>query len=151
MNVFGEDYVSHNLPLIFVSGLREDTGSTRHTARQPQEGGFRIRTDLPAIETALAESVSKAIYRFDGSEAPWRTVSPPTKLFAVRNVGRVGSTLCHVVRMWSNRHAVVHASSSQSASSAAFTSPDQHRAWSAAFAGPALPVVSSDADLATIP
>ncbi|KPI36621.1 uncharacterized protein AB675_10053 [Cyphellophora attinorum] len=88
MNVFGEDYVSHNLPLIFVSGLREDAGSTKQTARQPQEGGFRIRTDLPAIETALAESVSKAIYRFDGSEAPWRTVSPPTKLFAVRNVGR---------------------------------------------------------------
>jgi hypothetical protein len=90
MDVFGEDYVSHNLPLIFVSGLPEDAGSTRPPARQPQEGGFRIRTDLPAIDAGLAESVSKAISRHDGSEAPWRTVSPPTKTFAVRNVGRVG-------------------------------------------------------------
>lgn len=96
MNIFGEENVSHNLPLIFVSGV-PDTVATQETLTKSHDGGFRVRTDLPLIESDLASIVTTAIYEHDGSQAPWRTANPPSRLFTIRNVGRVGwDLLCGV-------------------------------------------------------
>jgi hypothetical protein len=92
MNAFGDDYVAHNYPLIFLSGLESSSSTGEAVKKAGQDGGFRIKTDLPAENSDLARAVSEAILRHDGSQAPWVAQSPPPKLFTIRNVGRVGHT-----------------------------------------------------------
>lgn len=91
MDAFGHENIVHNLPLLYVSGLGASTDDQDANKRQqPQEGGFRIRTDLPPIETELATVVRDAILDHDGSAASWGASSAQSKLFTIRNVGRVG-------------------------------------------------------------
>lgn len=94
MDAFGTDYIAHNTPLLFVSGLRPSddshvTGGGHHS----QEGGFRVKTDLPLIDTELATVVRDALSSHDGSTASWGSTSAQARLFTIRNVGRV-SEVC---------------------------------------------------------
>lgn len=91
MDAFGQEYIAHNLPLLFISGLgpSDEIQGTKKKP-EPQEGGFRVKTDLPPIETDLANIVKDVITDHDGSAAPWSTLSAQSKLFTIRNVGRVG-------------------------------------------------------------
>jgi hypothetical protein len=91
MDAFGNDFIAHNLPLLFISGLK--TSANDHGAPQrqeSQEGGFRVKTDLPVLDTDLATVVRDVISSHDGSTAPWGPSSAQARLFAIRNVGRVG-------------------------------------------------------------
>ena len=91
MDAFGQEYTAHNLPLLFISGLGpSDENLDTKKRQQPQEGGFRVKTDLPPIESDLANTVESVLATYDGSAAPWSTLSAHSKLFTIRNVGRVG-------------------------------------------------------------
>lgn len=91
MDAFGQEYTVHNLPLLFISGLGpSDESEDTKKRHQPQEGGFRVKTDLPPIESDLGDTVKTVLADYDGSAAPWSTLSAQSKLFTIRNVGRVG-------------------------------------------------------------
>lgn len=99
MNAFGIDYIVHNLPLIILSGLdsRDRSHSDVSTSKQQylQEGGFRIKSDLPGLESPIADSLRTAFLAYDGSHTLWRpqpAFSPSLKLFKIKTVGRVGQT-----------------------------------------------------------
>jgi hypothetical protein len=100
MEAFGTDYVSHNLPLLILSGLgtRNRSQSDVPTPQRTllHEGGFRLKVDLPPIENSLAEALRDAFLAHDGSDALWRSQSPSSsqaKLFKIQTVGRVGQAL----------------------------------------------------------
>jgi trafficking protein particle complex subunit 11 len=97
MEAFGTDYTVHNLPLLLLSGL--DVRDRSHSDASPpkqallHEGGFRLRNDLPPLDSPLAESLRDVFQNHDGSEALWRLQSPSPsnlKLFRIKYVGRVG-------------------------------------------------------------
>jgi hypothetical protein len=92
MNAFGADNVAHNLPLLFISGLEpaRDTPESSQE-RRTQDGGFRVKTDLPLLSTNLATTVRDAILGHDGTAAAWGPAPNSAKMFSIRDVGRVGS------------------------------------------------------------
>jgi hypothetical protein len=99
MDAFGTDYIVHNLPLLILSGLdsRDRSQSDVSSSKQHllQEGGFRLKTDLPPLNDPIADALRNAFLSHDGSEALWRVQSPsstPLKLFKIKTVGRVGQT-----------------------------------------------------------
>ena len=99
MEAFGEDYTVRNRPLLILSGLdsRDRSPSDTTPAQQTflHDGGFRVRTDLSPLDTPTAHTLREALLGQDGSQTPWRTLSPSSnaaKLFTVKTVGRVGQT-----------------------------------------------------------
>jgi trafficking protein particle complex subunit 11 len=98
MEAFPEDYVAHNLPLILLSGIGHDekpaSDRTESSRSLLQEGGFRIRTDLPPVRSKPAEDLLQAFLSFDSTkggvngqnasarDSPWA--------FKIKRVGRVG-------------------------------------------------------------
>jgi hypothetical protein len=99
MDAFGTDYVVHNLPLLVLSGLdsrdRSQSDASAPKRALLQEGGFRLKIDLPPLASPTADALRNALLTHDGSEAPWRAPSPssgPSKLFKIRTVARVGQT-----------------------------------------------------------
>lgn len=99
MEAFPEDYISHNVPLILLSGIGrdDDLGSERGNARGLlQEGGFRIRRDLPFVTNATAEAVLRAILSFDSTSDGFQKIKVSARdglgPFKIRKIGRVGQT-----------------------------------------------------------
>lgn len=99
MNSFPPDYLVHNLPLLFLSGLEpENTPDTPagDTRTFLGDGGFRIRSDIPPLHHTLKNDLRATLLSYDRSEAPWRSqaVDKPDQAhsFKIRSVGRVGQT-----------------------------------------------------------
>ena len=150
MDVFGDDHVAHNLPLIFVSGLSNTASSRASDQRPAQDGGFRIRTDLPAIDSSLAGLVDTAICEHDGSDAPWKPSVPPARLFTVRNVGRVCLMSFNHVVYRTDHTIVLHVTTAQSTTASPFSALDHHWQWPTTFPGTTLAAVAADSELCIV-
>lgn len=128
MDSFGTDYVIHNLPLLILSGLdsrnRSHSDVTSLKQQLLHEGGFRIKTDLPTLESPIADSLRTAFLNHDGSDTLWRAQSPsatPLKLFKIKTVGRVGQTPSKPNPPVSSLHQLgLHSPTSKGASSTSF-------------------------------
>lgn len=101
MEAFGDDYTVHNLPLLLLSGVerRPRAHSSGSQRSQPllHEGGFRVRTDLPPVDSDIAAELLEAFLAQDGSEAPWKaqaSAATQTRWSRMRCTGRVGQTPC---------------------------------------------------------
>lgn len=99
MNLFPSDYLVHNLPLLFLSGLEpENTADTPagDTRTFLGDGGFRIRSELPPLHHTLKNDLRATLLSYDRSDAPWRSQavdkSDQAHAFKIRSVGRVGQT-----------------------------------------------------------
>ncbi len=97
MDRIPEDYCLHNLPLLILSGLARATQSEPHAVSRTQyflqEGGFRIKVDVPVVEGRLAERLLEAFQAQDASNVPWHAQSVSSRngrLFKISTVGRVG-------------------------------------------------------------
>ena len=102
MDAFGDDYVVHNLPLLLLSGLegrQHARSDASPTAASPlHEGGFRVKTDLPTLDSPDATRLRDTFLAHDGSQAVWKAQSPSStqaKGFKIRNIGRVGQAPIH--------------------------------------------------------
>ncbi|EXJ82063.1 hypothetical protein A1O1_08132 [Capronia coronata CBS 617.96] len=97
MDRYPGDYVLHNLPLLVISGL--ETGgdetepiTTGRTHAFLQEGGFRLKVDIPAVRGSLATQLLQSFRAQDASEVPWHHRSLAArngKVFKIATVGRV--------------------------------------------------------------
>lgn len=99
MNSYPADFLVHNLPLLFVSGLEpENTVDTPagDTRTFLGDGGFRVRSELPPLHHPLKDDLRATLLSYDRSDAPWRTQpvdkSDQAHSFKIRSVGRVGQT-----------------------------------------------------------
>lgn len=98
MEAFPEDYVRHNIPLILLSGIGRNEEATAKPGERSsnllQEGGFRIRTDIPPLTDPAAENVLRAFLAFDSESDAFggRSTSPMVGpgAFKIKKVGRVG-------------------------------------------------------------
>ena len=97
MDAFGDDYVVHNLPLLLLSGL-EGRQHARSDVSQPgasplYEGGFRVKTDLPPLDSPDAVRLRETFLAQDGTQGAWKAQSASstqTKGFKIKSIGRVG-------------------------------------------------------------
>ncbi|KAI2790455.1 hypothetical protein POX_d05971 [Penicillium oxalicum] len=79
MDAYPRDYVSHNLPLVLLSGLEadlEDNSITSEGYPLLEENGTRILSDFPPLSGAVAEELRRALLAEDGSQRPWKAESP---------------------------------------------------------------------------
>lgn len=102
MDAFGDDYVVHNLPLLLLSGLegrQHARSDVSQSAASPlYEGGFRVRTDLPPLDSSDAVRLRDTFLAQDGTQGVWKAQSPSStqgKGFRVRSIGRVGQAPIH--------------------------------------------------------
>jgi hypothetical protein len=97
MEAYPEHYIAHNLPLILLSGIghAENAGleSPERSRNLLQEGGFRIRTDIPPLTDPTSENLLRTFLSFDSAiHANTKDVSTRDKAgaFKIKTVGRVG-------------------------------------------------------------
>jgi trafficking protein particle complex subunit 11 len=97
MEAYPEHYIAHNLPLIILSGISyaENTApeSPERSRNLLQEGGFRIRTDVPPLTDPTSEKLLRKFLTFDstfhGNTKDASTRNRPGA-FKIKRVGRVG-------------------------------------------------------------
>ena len=96
MDGYPGTYVSHNLPLIILSGLGSGSGHASGTGSYPllHENGFRITSDIPPVTGSNAEQLLRIFLDADASKGRWnrRHENEPVSNigFQVKEVGRVG-------------------------------------------------------------
>ena len=88
------DYVEHNLPLVFLSGLGERGLSAQAAIALPKVNGIRIKTASEQCQGDRAAQLLDQFLHQDGSEESWNAQSLPgpagTLKYRVQPIGRVG-------------------------------------------------------------
>ena len=98
MEVFPEDYVEHNLPLVILSGLGGESDTSEETSERSRslllEGGFRIKADAAPVTGSTADALLQALLSRDSSNVSWNSratsASDSVGNFRIKRVGRVG-------------------------------------------------------------
>ncbi|KAJ9668593.1 hypothetical protein H2201_001235 [Coniosporium apollinis] len=94
MDAYPPDYVAHNLPLVVLSGLGDESRlqDSGPVYKLLQENGTPIDSEIPTVTGERAEQLLQEFFKTDASDAPWN--SRPVKSrgnlsgFRVRAVGR---------------------------------------------------------------
>lgn len=86
MDGYAPAFVAHNVPLLFISGL----GSRSQEHARSKDGGLRIASDIPSVDSEDATTLRKHFEENDASSLAWnaREFSGRNK-FRVKTVGRV--------------------------------------------------------------
>lgn len=98
MDGYPEDYVTHNLPFVLLSGLDAgaDDGAQPSGVQHPllHEKGTKIYSDFPSLSGPVAEELRRIFLEEDASEAPWNSRNDFERSgrigFRLKSVGRVG-------------------------------------------------------------
>lgn len=98
MDAYPEDYVTHNLPFILLSGLDADVEDETEPSgvQYPliHEKGTKISSDFPPLSGPVAEELRRILLEEDASEAPWNSRNDIERSgrigFRLKSVGRVG-------------------------------------------------------------
>lgn len=105
MDSYPDEYVTHNLPFVLLSGLEQEASTesiaSDHTRTYLGEGGFRIRAELPPVQGSIAEELLNTLLSYDSTKAPWHSQTPEKgvvkQALKVRSVGRVGQLFTSVL------------------------------------------------------
>ena len=93
MQAYPQEYVEHNLPLVFLSGLGERQDHTG-VAPSKRENGTRIVTGSAECSGVRARQLLDQLLNLDGSKQPWNAQALPgpssTLKWRMRTIGRVG-------------------------------------------------------------
>ncbi|KAI9735233.1 MAG: hypothetical protein M1834_001823 [Cirrosporium novae-zelandiae] len=77
MDAYPPDYITHNLPLIVLSGLTPDRELTddANAASYPllYEKGARVTCELPPLEGRTADRIKQTFFEADASNASWNS------------------------------------------------------------------------------
>jgi len=95
MEAYPPDYVEHNLPLVFLSGLGERTDGERAGPAMPrQESGTRIVNSSEVCQSNRAAQLLEQFLKQDGSKQVWNSsaLSGPNGVlnYRMKAIGRVG-------------------------------------------------------------
>ncbi|KAK0365633.1 hypothetical protein LTR94_006224 [Friedmanniomyces endolithicus] len=94
MQAYPQEYVEHNLPLVFLSGLGERQDHTG-VAPSKRENGTRIVTGSAECSGVRARQLLDQLLNLDGSKQPWNAQALPgpssTLKWRMRTIGRTFS------------------------------------------------------------
>ena len=96
MEAYPKDYITHNLPLIILSGLGLVDEELLQAASYPllHQNGFRITSDLPPVTGSTAEGLRRTFLDTDASKAHWNGRHDKERLYNIgfrgKETGRVG-------------------------------------------------------------
>ena len=98
MEAYPTEYTDHNYPLVLLSGFAtESEGAVNDAVASKtllQEGGFRLKIDLPAVTGPSADRLLQTLVSHDGNNTLWSGQSAakpgPGDVLSIREVGRVG-------------------------------------------------------------
>jgi trafficking protein particle complex subunit 11 len=94
MEAYPREYVEHNLPLVFLSGLGEQAISNNVAIPQLQESGTKFSGTSPECTGDRAGILLQQFLILDGSDRPWNASSLPGPTgnlkYRMRTIGRVG-------------------------------------------------------------
>lgn len=81
--------LDHNVPLLVVSGL--DNNSSKPLLSDPllRERGVLVRSELPPVDGREAKAILRHIQEADASNLPWNRESPNKYKFKIKTIGRV--------------------------------------------------------------
>lgn len=95
---YPKDYVTHNVPLIVLSGLGSDHEETSELPTSYRDGAIKIHGDLPPVTSTVAEDLLEAFRSFERTPDQWdaKPVMEGSNVmgFKFRETGRV----CDVLR-----------------------------------------------------
>ncbi|KAL2000850.1 hypothetical protein VTN02DRAFT_2564 [Thermoascus thermophilus] len=98
MDAYPEDYVTHNLPFILLSGLDADVEDETELSRVQypliHEKGTKISSDFPPLSGPVAEELRRILLEEDASDAPWNSRND------FERSGRIGLRLKSVGRSY---------------------------------------------------
>lgn len=94
MEAYPIEYITHNLPLIALSGLGGALdGPDDHRADGKHGHGVKVSADLPPLEDVKATAIREEFLKADGASLPWNGVGHPDRPdvigYAMRCVDRV--------------------------------------------------------------
>ncbi len=98
MELYPDDYVEHNLPLVILSGLGGEPDTFEETSERSRslllEGGFRIKAGAAPVTGSTANELLQAFLSRDSSNVSWNSratsASDNVGNFRIKRVGRVG-------------------------------------------------------------
>lgn len=90
-----KEYTEHNLPLVLLSGLGEDSGPDGGRAKLPrEESGTRISLQSTECQGDRARALRQQLMHQDGRDLAWsaKALAGPTGTmkYAMKSIGRVG-------------------------------------------------------------
>ena len=97
MDGYPPEYISHNLPLIVLSGLGSTTSSTYNDAKDAypllEDKGTHISSGLPNVFGKEADELLECFLELDAKDAAWNNRPGKGKLgtmgFRIQSLGRV--------------------------------------------------------------
>ncbi|KIV88250.1 hypothetical protein PV10_07949 [Exophiala mesophila] len=96
MDCYPDTFVTHNLPLVVVSGLEASDEHTLDPSGKAHnfllQGGFRVRTDAAPVSGEISKHLLQAFRDLDGSSVPWHAqalASRSSKPCKISYTGRV--------------------------------------------------------------
>ena len=100
MDAYPQDYVTHNLPLVLLSGLESESKDEPESVDYPllREKGVKIDSDFPPVSGSTAEELRSVLLDEDASQVAWNAREDTNaRLFGVgykiKSIGRVGYLL----------------------------------------------------------
>lgn len=88
MDSYPQDYISHNRPLLLLSGLQDAPPSDEPVPDSLLEKGVKIVSDFPSLQGPIAEDLRNAFFEQDGSRVAKTRNSEDG--FKIKSIGRVG-------------------------------------------------------------
>ncbi len=96
MEAFPHEYVEHDLPLVFLSGLGQPASdSACSSTTSAGESGTRIHLASPECSSERAQSLRESFLETDGSRRSWNASSLPGPIgklpYKMKVMGTVGT------------------------------------------------------------
>lgn len=94
MEAYPADYISHNRPLIALSGLTGPSSPQIERSFDLKQGhGLKVSSDLPPLQEEQAAPLRDEFLKADGTSLPWRSEGLPSRQelmgFKFKFTGRV--------------------------------------------------------------
>ena len=97
MEAYPADYVAHNLPLLVLSGLGEESQAIQQRRNESLKRGHgvKISSELAQIAESKAALIREEFLKVDGSELAWNSSGLPDRPelvgYKMTCTGRVGT------------------------------------------------------------
>jgi len=97
MDAYPDDYVSHNLPFVLLSGLEADLKDEPESVDYPllREKGLKICSDFPPVTGMTAEELRRVLLDENANRIQWNFKADNHERllgagYKVKSIGRVG-------------------------------------------------------------
>lgn len=95
MDAYPADYITHNLPLLVLSGLSEDETSKQDSASLESTSTL-LKSHFPVVRSERGKWLRQEFEKLEGAHLPWNATAARSRNglvgYRIRLVGRVRGT-----------------------------------------------------------